>query len=154
MDSCERKILLTLSQTTNFRLFQTERVCRWQFQIWWKWKKVLQTGRKHCGDFSFSHSVFKRLVLQTHKNQGLFGKGLNWPSLIFRKYTSQARTQSIYSYKSEGVQHGLLVKCLTHNPGVLGSSGIWSSGFFHGSVLGQDTSEPQPSTGETQERCE
>ena len=26
--------------------------------------------------FSFSHSVFKRLVLQTRKNQGLFGKGL------------------------------------------------------------------------------
>ena len=25
---------------------------------------------------SFSYSVFKRLVLQTHKNQGLFGKGL------------------------------------------------------------------------------
>ena len=25
---------------------------------------------------SFSHGVFKRLVLQTHKNQGLFGKGL------------------------------------------------------------------------------
>ena len=25
---------------------------------------------------------------------------------------------------------------------------------FHGSVLGQDTSEPQPSTGETQERHE
>ena len=38
-------------------------------------------GRKHCGKrrncpFSFSHSVFKRPVLQTHKNQGLFGKGL------------------------------------------------------------------------------
>ena len=27
--------------------------------------------------FSFSHSVFKRLVLQTCKNQGLFGKGIN-----------------------------------------------------------------------------
>ena len=26
-----------------------------------------------------------------------------------------------------------------------------SSGFFRGSVLGQNTSEPQPSTGETQE---
>ena len=26
--------------------------------------------------FSFSHSVFERLVLQTCKNQGLFGKGL------------------------------------------------------------------------------
>ena len=41
--------LLTLSQTTNFRLFQTERVCRRQFQIWRKWQKPLQTGRKHCG---------------------------------------------------------------------------------------------------------
>ena len=29
-------------------------------------------------NFSFSHSAFKRLVLQTRKNQGLFGKELNW----------------------------------------------------------------------------
>ena len=27
-------------------------------------------------NFSFSRSVFKRLVMQTCKNQGLFGKGL------------------------------------------------------------------------------
>ena len=27
-------------------------------------------------NFSFSHTVFKRLVLQTHENQGLLGKGL------------------------------------------------------------------------------
>ena len=27
-------------------------------------------------NFSFSHSVFKRLVRQTRENQGLFGKGL------------------------------------------------------------------------------
>ena len=27
-------------------------------------------------NFSFSHTIFKRLVLQTCKNQGLFGKGL------------------------------------------------------------------------------
>ena len=26
--------------------------------------------------FSFSHGVFLRLVLETHENQGLFGKGL------------------------------------------------------------------------------
>ena len=48
--------------------------------------KVLQKGRKHCGkkekllitsNFSFSHSVLKRLVLKTGKNTGLFGKGLN-----------------------------------------------------------------------------
>ena len=27
-------------------------------------------------NFSFSHSVFKRCVLQTHENQGLFGNRL------------------------------------------------------------------------------
>ena len=31
-----------------------------------------------------------------------------------------------------GVPHGSVVKCLTHNPGVLGSSCIRSSGFFTG----------------------
>ena len=35
---------LTLSQTTNLRLFQPEVVCRWQFQIWWKMQKVLKTS--------------------------------------------------------------------------------------------------------------
>ena len=50
-----------------------------------------------------------------------------------------------------GILHGSMVKCSTRNPGVLGSSHTGSSGFFPGSVLGQDTSEPQPSTGETQE---
>ena len=25
------------------------RVCRWLFQIWWKWQKVIQKGRKHFG---------------------------------------------------------------------------------------------------------
>ena len=48
-------------------------------------------GRKHCGkrrtllitsNFAFSNSVFKRNVLQTHKNQGLFGKGLSATSSI------------------------------------------------------------------------
>ena len=46
---------------------------------------LVKMGRKHCGEkekllvtsnFSFSHSVFKRLVVQTRKNRGLFGKGL------------------------------------------------------------------------------
>ena len=36
-----------------------------------KKEKLLVTS-----NFSFSHSVFKRHVLQTRKNQGLFGKGL------------------------------------------------------------------------------
>ena len=31
------------------RLFQTQRVCRWKVQTWWKWQRFLQAGRKHCG---------------------------------------------------------------------------------------------------------
>ena len=49
------------------------------FKFHKKWMKVVQMGRKHCGkrsNFSFSHSVFKRLVPQTCNNQGLFGKRL------------------------------------------------------------------------------
>ena len=37
----------------------------------WEKEKLLVTS-----NFSFSHSVFKRLVLQTSENQGLCGKGL------------------------------------------------------------------------------
>ena len=44
-------------------------------------------------------------------------------------------------HKSWGPR-GSVVKCLTRNPGVLGSSHTGSSGFFRGSVLGQDTSAP------------
>ena len=39
----------------------------------WEKEKLLVTS-----NFSFSHSVFKKFVLQTHKDQGLFGKGLNF----------------------------------------------------------------------------
>ena len=38
--------------------------------LWEKEKLLIMSN------FSFSHSVFKRLVLQTRKNQGLFGKRL------------------------------------------------------------------------------
>ena len=34
-------------------------------------------------NFSFSHIVFKRLLLQTHKNHGLFGKGLQSLKTVF-----------------------------------------------------------------------
>ena len=42
-------IVLTHDQATNFRLFQSERVCRRQLQIGQKWQKIIQTGGKHCG---------------------------------------------------------------------------------------------------------
>ena len=43
---------------------------------------------------------------------------------------------------------------MSRPPAILTSSRTGFSGFFHGSVLGQDTSKPQPGTGETQERHE
>ena len=51
-----------------------------------------------------------------------------------------------------------VAKCLTRSQGVLDSSSTGSSVFFFfslcGNVLGQDTSEPQLSTGKTKERHE
>ena len=39
----------------------------------WEKENLLVTS-----NFSFSHNVSKRLVLQTRENQGLFGKGLKY----------------------------------------------------------------------------
>ena len=69
-------------------------------------------------------------------------------------YLSNGIISAVFSKADFGVQLGLVVKCLTHNPAVPCSSCTGSSGVFRLSVLGQDTSEPQPSTGETQERHE
>ena len=40
---------LTNYQTTNFRLFQTERVCRRRFQISRKWQKVIKRVENNVG---------------------------------------------------------------------------------------------------------
>ena len=75
---------LTLSQMTNFRLFQNETVCRQQLQICWKWHKVLQNGRKHCGKrrncslwaISPFPTVFSRDMYCRHvKTRACLGKG-------------------------------------------------------------------------------
>ena len=80
----QKKNTLTLSQTTKFRLFQTQRLCRRQFQIWWKWQEVLQMGIKHCGKrrncslraISPFPSVFsKDLYCRRVKTRACFGKG-------------------------------------------------------------------------------
>ena len=39
-------------------------------------RKFFKRVENVTSNFSLSHSVFKRLILQTRKNQGLFGKGL------------------------------------------------------------------------------
>ena len=67
--------LLTHYQTTNFRLFQTERVCRRQFHIWRKWKKVIQTGRKHCGKRR-NRSLRAISPFPTVFSKGLFPRGV------------------------------------------------------------------------------
>ena len=83
--------LLTLSQTSNFGLFQTERVCRWQFQIWWKWQKVIKMSRKHCGKrrncllqaISPFPTVFSNDLCCRHvKARVFFGKGLTLYHMI------------------------------------------------------------------------
>ena len=71
---------------TNFRLFQTEGVSRWQFLTWMKMGESL-TGRKQCRKrrnclfwaiYPFL-TVFSKDILHVCKNQSLFGKGLkNW----------------------------------------------------------------------------
>ena len=75
---------LTLSQTTHFRLFQIESLQTTILDLI-KMADSSSKGRKTLlekekllvtSNFSYSHSVFKRLVLKTGKNQGLFGKGL------------------------------------------------------------------------------
>ena len=69
---------------TNFRLFQTERVCRQQYQIWWKWQKVIQTGRKHYGKrincslraiYPFPAMFSKYLYCRHVKSRVCLGKG-------------------------------------------------------------------------------
>ena len=93
--------MLTHYQTTNFRLFQIERDCRRQFQIWRKWKKVIQTGRKHCGKRRncslqaisacptvFSKGLFPRGVKRCH----CVGMGQNLSNLILSNLKSRQMT--------------------------------------------------------------
>ena len=63
-------------QTTISNLIKMTGSSPKQLKTLWEKEKLLVTS-----NFSFSHSVFKRLVLQTRKNQGLFGKGLETETL-------------------------------------------------------------------------
>ena len=66
---------LTHYQTTNFRLFQTKEVCRRQLQIWRKWQKVIQTGRKHCGKRR-NYSLWAISPFPKVFSKGLFPRGV------------------------------------------------------------------------------
>ena len=60
-------------------------------------------------NYSFSQGVFKRLVLQTRKNQGLFGKGLS----VYHKILCLSNPREVTIFNSTGCRpaslcHGLL----------------------------------------------
>ena len=63
---------LTEFADDNFKFNKKGRSSQNGLKTMWEKKKLLVTS-----NFFFSHSVFKRLVLQTRQYQGLFGKGLN-----------------------------------------------------------------------------
>ena len=64
----------------------------------WQKEKLLVTS-----NFCFSHSVSKRLVLQTRKNQGLFGKGLmsGWEDQINKYLEEQGVTPVTILYENK-----------------------------------------------------
>ena len=76
--------LWTLSQTTNYRLIQIERVCRRQFQIRWKWQKFLQTRRKHVERRNCSLRAIASFPTVFSKNciADTWKPGLVWEGLI------------------------------------------------------------------------
>ena len=59
-------------------------------------------------NFSFSHSVFKRLVLQTRKHKGLFGKGLRALQLKQIQRTTILKTFS----DDKDIPAAQMTKCL------------------------------------------
>ena len=79
---------VTLSQTTNFRLFQTESVCALQTTISNLLKMAESSqnlventvGNGEIARYEqfllFPQCLKKKNVVQTRKNRGLFGKGL------------------------------------------------------------------------------
>ena len=77
---------------TNFRLFQTQRVDSLKFDdIGEKFSKRVENtvGKGEIAQYKqfFLFPVFfRRLILQTHKNQGLFGKGLSQYTLNYYIY--------------------------------------------------------------------
>ena len=104
--SCERDYFLIISQTTNFILFQTERVCRRHFNFdengrkFSKWVENTE-GKEEIAcheQFLLFPTVFSKdlFVLQTRKNQ-VFRKGeiahdeqfLLFPHSVFERLVLQ-----------------------------------------------------------------
>ena len=115
----------------------------WKFS---KWYKTLWVKEKLlvASNFSFFHNVFKRIVLQTRKNKGLFRKGWRkrshdmkgnclqhtdwglrtWPEIVIRIYTYYATVLKILLFTKPFLSFYPLL-----NMPILGfSSKIWTNG--------------------------
>ena len=85
------------------------------------WKKTLREKEKLLvtSNFSFSHRVFKRVLLQTRKNQGLFGKGLNLYQITKNNAIPLLQVKNIvengenagYQFKERQIGVFLMKKC-------------------------------------------
>ena len=86
---------ITLSQKTNLDSSKLKKIADDNFESdeiekekYFQWvENTVGKGEtaRYEQFFSFSHSVFKRFVLQTCKNQGLFGKGLSLFLFFYKK---------------------------------------------------------------------
>ena len=88
-----------------------------------KWQKVLQTSRKHSGKWRncllqaispFPAVLSKESGLHTCKNQGLYGKGLNWYKLYFRpkeKFCKQIKGSSASKFPVQGKKTLQSLRC-------------------------------------------
>ena len=110
--STKFKCTLTLSQTTDFGLFQTGWFCRRQFKIWWKWQKVFQMDRRHYGKrrncafraISPFPIVFSKDLYYSHvKTRDCFGKGLNLNIFILHRLRNKFFQLILISLDSERV---------------------------------------------------
>ena len=115
----------------------------------WEKEKLLVSS-----NFSFSHSVFKRLVSQGRQKVSLCGNGLMYnPKQLWhgKKETSEKIVVTSIFYFFHNVFLSLLTLCvmcglvdsdLTCDQGVLGSSHAGSSGFLVGVSLGKILRSP------------
>ena len=138
--------LLTISQTTNFRQKMKEFAddnLKFDENGRKFYKRVENTvGKGEIARYE-QFLLFPQCFQKTSKNQGLFGKVLRViVNYTFRSFIIVTHLIPAMLTFDPRVPRGSVVRCLTRNPGVLGSSLTRSSGFFRGSVLGQDTSEP------------
>ena len=68
-------------------------------------------GETACNEQFLSHSVFRRLVLQTHKDQGLFEKGLTLyqtKSLVLMSFKKKPFENIVGKGENAGNQHFVL----------------------------------------------